>query len=178
MYSVQHAACWPRPQIAAQGQAAAASSLEGRGAAGRPPPRPRRTTLLMAYNPYMPAHYFQLLCPCDSVTPRPDRGQPSFPPMRSLLGDSRCSWVHSLVIEKKIHSDYRKIGGTLDGRGLPRSRLRLTVTIVALAGARAELKFRSKNMNAFSHGDQKRSTSEAPPEAGRRTPATQLQLSS
>ena len=57
------------------------------------------------------------------------------------------------------------------------SRLRLTGTIVALAGARAELKFRSKNSNAFSHGDQKMSTSEAPPEAGRRTPATQLQLS-
>ena len=58
------------------------------------------------------------------------------------------------------------------------SRLRLTGTIVALAGARVELKFRSKNSNAFSHGDQKMSTSEAPPEAGRRTPATQLQLSS
>ena len=58
------------------------------------------------------------------------------------------------------------------------SRLRLTGTIVALAGARAELKFRSENSNAFSHGDQKMSTSEAPPEAGRRTPATQLQLSS
>ena len=57
------------------------------------------------------------------------------------------------------------------------SRLRLTGTIVALAGARAQLKFRSKNSNAFSHGDQKMSTSEAPPEAGRRTPATQLQLS-
>ena len=55
--------------------------------------------------------------------------------------------------------------------------LRLTGTIVALAGARAELKFRSENSNAFSHGDQKVSTSEAPPEAGRRTPATQLQLS-
>ena len=53
----------------------------------------------------------------------------------------------------------------------------LTGTNVALAGARAELKFRSKNSNAFSHGDQKMSTSEAPPEAGRRTPATQLQLS-
>ena len=57
------------------------------------------------------------------------------------------------------------------------SRLRLTGTIVALAGARAELKFRSKNSNAFSRGDQKMSTSEAPPEAGRCTPATQLQLS-
>ena len=57
------------------------------------------------------------------------------------------------------------------------SRLRLTGTIVALAGARAQLKFRSENSNAFSHGDQKMSTSEAPPEAGRRTPATQLQLS-
>ena len=57
------------------------------------------------------------------------------------------------------------------------SRLRLTGTIVALAGARVELKFRSENSNAFSHGDQKMSTSEAPPEAGRRTPATQLQLS-
>ena len=80
--------------------------------------------------------------------------------------------------------------GTLDGRGLPtqwrdqitvaaffRLGLRLTGTIVALAGARAELKFRSENSNAFSHGDQKMSTSEAPPEAGRRTPATQLQLS-
>ena len=33
------------------------------------------------------------------------------------------------------------------------------------------------NSNAFSPGDQKMSTSEAPPEAGRRTPATQLQLS-
>ena len=55
--------------------------------------------------------------------------------------------------------------------------LRLTGTIVALAGARAELKFRSENSNAFSPGDQKMSTSEAPPEAGRRTPATQLQLS-
>ena len=54
---------------------------------------------------------------------------------------------------------------------------RLTGTIVALAGARAELKLPSKNSNAFSHGDQKMSTSEAPPEAGRRTPATQLQLS-
>ena len=41
----------------------------------------------------------------------------------------------------------------------------------------AQLKFRSENSNAFSHGDQKMSTSEAPPEAGRRTPATQLQLS-
>jgi len=51
------------------------------------------------------------------------------------------------------------------------------IAIVALAGARAELKFRSENSNAFSHGDQKMSTSEAPPEAGRRTPATQLQLS-
>ncbi|EOD26861.1 hypothetical protein EMIHUDRAFT_236416 [Emiliania huxleyi CCMP1516] len=40
-----------------------------------------------------------------------------------------------------------------------------------------KLKFRSENSNAFSHGDQKMSTSEAPPEAGRRTPATQLQLS-
>ena len=50
-------------------------------------------------------------------------------------------------------------------------------TIVALAGAPAQLKFRSKNSNAFSHGDQRMSTSEAPPEAGRRTPATQLQLS-
>ena len=48
---------------------------------------------------------------------------------------------------------------------------------LALAGARAELKFRSENSNAFSHGDQKMSASEAPPEAGRRTPATQLQLS-
>ena len=67
--------------------------------------------------------------------------------------------------------------GTLDGRGLSDSRLRLTGTIVALAGARVELKFRSENSNAFSHGDQKMSTSEAPPEAGRRTPATQLQLS-
>ena len=69
--------------------------------------------------------------------------------------------------------------GTLDGRrSRPSdSRLRLTGTIVALAGARAELKFRSKNSNAFSHGDQTMSTSEAPPEAGRRTPATQLQLS-
>ena len=67
-------------------------------------------------------------------------------------------------------------------QGLPllgrRWRLRLTGTIVALAGARAELKFRSENSNAFSHGDQKMSASEAPPEAGRRTPATQLQLSS
>ena len=57
------------------------------------------------------------------------------------------------------------------------SRLRLTGTIVALAGARAQLKFRGENSNAFSHGDQKMSTSEAPPEAGRRTPATQIQLS-
>ena len=83
MYSVQHAACWPRPQIAAQGQAAGPRP-PSRG--GRPPaPRPRRTTLLMAYNPYMPAHDFQLLCPCDSVTPRSDRGQPSCEhPMRSL----------------------------------------------------------------------------------------------
>ena len=90
-----------------------------------------------------------------------------------------------------VHSDCRKMTKTLDGRGPfdtldvetksrsrpSDSRLRLTGTIVALAGARAELKFRSENSNAFSHGDQKMSTSEAPPEAGRRTPATQLQLS-
>ena len=31
----------------------------------------------------------------------------------------------------------------------------LTGTLVALAGARAELKFRSKNSNVFSHGDPK-----------------------
>ena len=48
----------------------------------------------------------------------------------------------------------------------------------ALAGARAELKFPSKNSNAFSHGDQKMSLPQRHgPEAGRRTPATQLQLS-
>ena len=81
--------------------------------------------------------------------------------------------ISSVVIEGAhtwlwVHSECRKVSKPNHGRIDP---------IVALAGARVKLKLRSKNSNAFSHGDQERSTSEAPPEAGRRTPATQLQLS-
>ena len=65
------------------------------------------------------------------------------------------------------------------------SRLRLTGTIVALAGARVQLKFRSETSNAFSHGDQNMSTSDVrgtsggrPPHAGDTAPAVELTRSS
>ena len=93
---------------------------------------------------------------------------------------SRAGELRSAPSEPDDRQSFTEIVGKLGNHltvAASDSRLRLTGTIVALAGARAQLKFRSKNSNAFSHGDQKMSTSEAPPEAGRRTPATQLQLS-
>ena len=89
---------------------------------------------------------------------------------------SRPQRFPPLLDLKQVRGGYREGPLGLTSVRLPRPR-RLTGTIVALAGARVKFKFRSKNSNAFSHGDKKMSTSEAPPEAGRRTPATQLQLS-
>ena len=46
MYSVQHAACWPRPQIAAQGQAAGPRGRLEAAAPPRPGPGARRSLWL------------------------------------------------------------------------------------------------------------------------------------